>query len=72
MNTDEQSELSEFRDQLASDDFAVVRVALDDYQAAQADTRWGHAVGSGQPVRAAADEVRRAARRLLGPSRSDR
>jgi hypothetical protein len=41
MNTDEQSELSEYRARLASDDFAVVRVALDDYQAAQADTRWG-------------------------------
>lgn len=67
MSTQEQA-LSEFRTRLASDDIAVVRECLDDYQTAQANTRWGVE----NPYEPLADDVRRAARRLLGPDRSGR
>lgn len=37
----DKSRLGEFGARLESDDIDVVRGALDDYQSAQADTRWG-------------------------------
>ena len=66
MSDDGTSHLGEFSARLASDDADVVRGALDDYQSAQADTRWG----VGNPYWPAANEVRFAARDLLGRSPS--
>ncbi|MEQ0565724.1 hypothetical protein ABJI51_42170 [Amycolatopsis sp. NEAU-NG30] len=60
--------MNEFAARLASDDVDVVREALDDFQAAQADTRWGVE----NRYQALADEVRRAARNLLGRPPSGR
>ncbi|GCE02228.1 hypothetical protein [Embleya hyalina] len=62
MRDDESSRLDEFGVRLESDDVDVVRRALDDYQQAQADTRWG----VDNPYRPLDDEVRSAARDLLG------
>ncbi|HEY1094032.1 MAG TPA: hypothetical protein VGE61_04980 [Glycomyces sp.] len=60
--------LEEFRARLASEDIALVRECLDEYQTAQATTRWG----VDNPYEPLADEVRRAALRLLGTDRSER
>ncbi|MFF1916292.1 hypothetical protein ACFVYE_32855 [Streptomyces sp. NPDC058239] len=68
MNDGEQSRLGEFSARLGSDDIDVVRGALDDYQSAQADTRWG----VDNPYWPLANEVRFAARDLLGQSPSGR
>ncbi|HET6705690.1 hypothetical protein [Amycolatopsis sp.] len=62
------SRLGEFGARLDSDDVDVVRGALDDYQSAQADTRWG----VDNPYWSLADEVRFAARNLLGRPPSGR
>lgn len=62
MSDGEKSWLGEFSARLESDDIDVVRGALDDYQSAQADTRWG----VDNPYWPLADEVRFAARDLLG------
>ncbi|MGW1616956.1 hypothetical protein ACWCQZ_47825 [Streptomyces sp. NPDC002285] len=62
MSDDEKSGPGEFSARLESDDIDVVRGALDDYQSAQATTRWG----VDNPYWSLADEVRFAARRLLG------
>ncbi|MFD5897905.1 hypothetical protein [Streptomyces sp. NPDC060366] len=62
MSDDEKSRLGEFSARLASDDIDIVREALDDYRSAQADTRWG----VDNPYLPLADEVRFAARDLLG------
>ncbi|MEU9115997.1 hypothetical protein AB0D04_30580 [Streptomyces sp. NPDC048483] len=62
MSGDENSRLDEFSARLESDDIDVVREALDDYQSAQADTRWG----VDNPYWPLANEVRFAARDLLG------
>ncbi|MFV2175703.1 hypothetical protein ACFHW2_35060 [Actinomadura sp. LOL_016] len=56
------SGLGEFGARLASDDPDVVREALDDYQSAQADTRWG----VDNPYSPLDGEVLFAARDLLG------
>ncbi|MFI6739100.1 HEAT repeat domain-containing protein [Nonomuraea sp. NPDC050451] len=61
MSDDEKSRLGEFSARLESDDADVVRGALDDYQSAQADTRWG----VDNPYWPLANEVRFAARDLL-------
>ncbi|MFG2630323.1 HEAT repeat domain-containing protein [Streptomyces sp. NPDC048473] len=61
MSDDEKSGLGEFSARLESDDIDVVRGALDDYQSAQATTRWG----VDNPYWPLADEVRFAARDLL-------
>jgi hypothetical protein len=68
MGTGEQAHLDGFRARLESDDLGVVRECLDDYQTAQANTRWGVE----NPYEPLADEVHGAARRLLGPDRSGR
>ncbi len=68
MSDDEKSRLGEFSTQLKSADIDVVRKALDDYQSAQADTRWG----VDNPYWPLADEVRFAARDLLGQPPSGR
>jgi len=60
--------IEEFRARLAGEDIALVRECLDEYQTAQATTRWG----VDNPYEPLADEVRRAALRLLGPDRSER
>lgn len=62
VSNDEKSRLGDFSARLASDDVDVVRGALDDYQSAQADTRWG----VDNPYWPLANEVRFAARELLG------
>ncbi|GGW65235.1 hypothetical protein [Streptomyces xantholiticus] len=62
MSDDEKSRLGEFSARLKSDDIDVVCGALDDYQSAQADTRWG----VDNPYWPLANEVRFAARDLLG------
>ncbi|WP_405678308.1 hypothetical protein OG292_28985 [Streptomyces sp. NBC_01511] len=62
MSDDEKSRLGEFSARLESDDMDVVREALDDYQQAQADTRWG----VDNPYWPLDNEVRFAARDLLG------
>ncbi|WP_331772203.1 hypothetical protein OG948_52615 (plasmid) [Embleya sp. NBC_00888] len=62
MTDDEQSRLGEFSARLESGDIDVVRRTLDDYQSAQADTRWG----VDNPYWPLANEVRFAARDLLG------
>ncbi|WP_436772471.1 HEAT repeat domain-containing protein [Yinghuangia sp. YIM S09857] len=61
MGDDEGSQLGRFGTQLASDDVDVVRLALDDFLQAQADTRWG----VDNPYRPIAGDVRFAARDLL-------
>lgn len=61
MSDGEKSRLGEFSARLESDDIDVVRGALDDYQSAQADTRWG----VDNPYWPVANEVRFAARDLL-------
>ncbi|TDC62168.1 hypothetical protein [Streptomyces hainanensis] len=68
MSGDERSRLGEFSARLASDDIDVVLDALDDYQSAQADTRWG----VDNPYWPLDNEVRFAARDLLGRPLSDR
>ncbi|MGC7103020.1 HEAT repeat domain-containing protein [Amycolatopsis lurida] len=68
MSDDEKSRLGEFSTRLGSDDIDVVRMALDDYQSAQADTRWG----VDNPYSPLANEVRFAARDLLGQPPSGR
>ncbi|AXK31352.1 hypothetical protein DVA86_00520 [Streptomyces armeniacus] len=62
MSDDEKSGLGEFSARLGSDDIDVVREALDDYQSAQATTRWG----VDNPYCPVAGEVLFAARDLLG------
>ncbi|WP_331767652.1 hypothetical protein [Embleya sp. NBC_00896] len=62
MSDDEKSRLGEFSARLESDDIDVVRGALDDYQSAQADTRWG----VDNPYWPLDNEVLFAARDLLG------
>ena len=62
MSDDEKSSLGEFGARLESDDIDVVRGALDDFQSAQADTRWG----VDNPYWPLASKVRSAARGLLG------
>ncbi|WP_432039534.1 hypothetical protein [Streptomyces cucumeris] len=61
MSDDRESRLREFGARLESDDIDVVRGALDDFQQAQADTRWG----GDNPYRSLADEIRSTARDLL-------
>ncbi|MEU9125420.1 hypothetical protein AB0C96_37290 [Streptomyces sp. NPDC048506] len=61
MSDDEKSHHGEFGARLGSEDVDVVRGALDDYQSAQANTRWG----VDNPYWPLADEVRFAARGLL-------
>ncbi|AQW48370.1 HEAT repeat domain-containing protein [Streptomyces violaceusniger] len=68
MINDGNSRLGEFSARLESDDIDVVRKALDDYQSAQADTRWG----VDNPYWPLANEVRFAARDLLGRPPSGR
>ncbi|KAB2349501.1 hypothetical protein [Actinomadura rudentiformis] len=68
MSDDEKSRLGEFSARLESDDIDVVREALDDYQSAQADTRWG----VDNPYWPVANEVLFAARDLLGQPPSGR
>lgn len=68
MSTDEQSYLSEYSARLGSGDVDVVRRALDDFQSARADTRWG----VDNPYRPLDDEVRLAARNLLAQPLSGR
>jgi len=65
---DERSRLGEFSARLESDDIEVVRRGLDDYRQAQADTRWG----VDNPYRPLDNEVRFAARDLLGRPSSGR
>ncbi|MFC5835389.1 hypothetical protein [Nonomuraea insulae] len=62
MSGDGKSRLGEFSARLESDEIDVVREALDEYQQAQADTRWG----VDNPYWPLANEVRFAARALLG------
>ncbi|MFI0443828.1 HEAT repeat domain-containing protein [Actinomadura sp. 6N118] len=62
MSDDEKSHLGEFSARLGSDDIDIVREALDDYQSAQADTRWG----VDNPYWPLSNEVLFAARDLLG------
>ncbi len=68
MSDGERSRLGEFSARLESDDVDVVREALDDYQSAQADTRWG----VDNPYWPLAGEVRFAARDLLAQPPSGR
>jgi hypothetical protein len=68
VSNDEKSRLGDFGARLASDDVDVIRGALDDYQSAQADTRWG----VDNPYSPLATEVRFAARDLLGQPPSGR
>ncbi|MFG3115497.1 hypothetical protein ACGF4C_13920 [Streptomyces sp. NPDC048197] len=68
MSDEEKSRLGEFSARLESDDIDVVRGALDDYQSAQAVTRWG----GDNPYWPLDNEVRFAARDLLGRSPSGR
>ncbi|WP_255951359.1 hypothetical protein [Streptomyces odontomachi] len=68
MSDDEQSRLGEFSARLESEDPDVVSGALDDYQSAQADTRWG----VDNPYWPLDNEVRFAARDLLARPSSDR
>ena len=62
MSDDEKSHLGDFSARLESDDVDVVRGALDDYQSAQANTRWG----VDNPYWPLDNEVLFAARGLLG------
>ncbi|WP_406163126.1 hypothetical protein OG298_41705 [Streptomyces sp. NBC_01005] len=68
MSDDEKSRLGEFSARLESDDIDVVCGALDDYQSAQATTRWG----VDNPYWPLANEVRFAARELLAQPSSGR
>lgn len=68
MINDEKSGLGEFSARLESDDIDVVCGALDDYQSAQATTRWG----VDNPYWPLANEVRFAARELLEQPSSGR
>lgn len=67
MGDEERSHLGEFGARLASEDVDVVFEALDDYQSAQANTRWG----VDNPYWPLDDAVLAAARRLLGQPPSD-
>jgi len=64
----ERSRLGEFGARLESEDIDVVREALEDYQSAQADTRWG----VDNPYRPLDGAVLAAARGLLGRPPSGR
>lgn len=68
MSDDRNSRLGEFSARLESDDIDLVREALDEYQSAQADTRFG----VDNPYWPLADEVRFAALDLLGRPPSGR
>ncbi len=62
MTDDEESQFGEFSARLDSGDIDMVREALDEYQSAQATTRWG----VDNPYTSLADRVRVAALDLLG------
>jgi hypothetical protein len=67
VSDEEQSHLSEYRARLDSDDIDVVCGALNDYQRAQADSRWG----MDNPYWPLDNEVRLAASELLRHPASD-